>query len=129
MSSELLKKTADVLDLLAAGLDREEVAREKVAQDERLKTARELGEKYATTTGEELPEDVLVKIASSDAPMVEAFTSLMERRSDFAEGNPDDMGEDVGGPDNANVIGRTKTAQLKEAADQAGENLVDWCLK
>jgi hypothetical protein len=130
MSSELLKKTADVLDLLASELDREEVAREKVAQDERMKLAQELGDKYTTTTGEDLSEDVLAKIASSDAPMVEAFTSLMDRRRpEFAEGSPDDMGDEVGGPDNAAVVGQTKTAQLKEAADEAGDSLVNWCMK
>jgi hypothetical protein len=129
MSSKLLKKTADVLDLLATEMDRDETARQKVAQDERMKLAHDLGDKYATTTGEELSEDVLVKIAGSDANMLDAFSRLMDRRSNYVDGNPDDMGDDVGGPDNAGVIGHTKTAQLKEAADEAGDSLVNWCLK
>ena len=129
MSAELLKKTANVLDLLASELDRDEVAREKVAQDERLKFAKTLGDKYATTTGEDLSDEVLLKIASADENMLDAFTRLVDRRPDFAEGSPDDMGDEVGGTDNAVVIGRTKTAQLKKAADDAGDSLVDFCLK
>jgi hypothetical protein len=130
MSSELLKKTANVLEMLATQMDHEETAREKVAQDERIKFARDLGEKYTTATGEELPEEVLLKIATTDANMLDAFTSLMDKRSNFIDNDSvDDMGEDVGGPDNAEVVSMTKSAQLKHAADQAGDNLVDWCLK
>ncbi len=129
MSSELLKKTANVLEMLATELDKDETAREKIAQDDRTKLVQELGDKYTTTTGEDLPEEVLAKIASSDASMVDAFTSLMDRRPEFAEGSPDDMGDEVGGPDNAAVVGRTKAAQLKEAVDVAGDSLVNFCLK
>lgn len=126
MSSEFMRKTADVLEKLAERLDSEEVARQKVAQDERLKLATRLGEKYTAATGEDLSPEVLEKIASSNADVLDTFTRLVDRgpRSE----NPDDMGDAHDPREDNLAYGTSKTAMTKEAADQADDRFLDWVM-
>lgn len=125
MSREFLLKTADALEKLAEHLDQEEVHREETAQAERLKVARELGEKIASVTGESLSEEVLVKIASSDEGVVEAFSKLAERH---AETPPDGLGESSDIRDGDSAAPASKAEQVKEASAQAEDHFLNWVM-
>jgi hypothetical protein len=125
MSREFLLKTAEALEKLAEHLDHEEVQREETARAERLKVARDLGEKVANITGESLPDDVLEKIASSDHGVVEAFAKLAERH---AEAPPDGLGESSDIRDGDSAAPTSKAEQVKEASAQADDHFLNWIM-
>jgi len=126
MSSEFLRKTADVLEKLAERLDSEEAAQQKVAQDERMKLVTALGEKYASATGEELSSKVLEKIASSNADVLDTFTKLIDRGP--KPENPDDMGDAHDPREDNRAYGASKTAMTKESAEEADRQFLDWVM-
>lgn len=125
MSSELMRRTADVLEKVAEYIDQEEQARQEVVRQERLKVANDLKEKVASATGEELPQEVIEKIASSDRSVVDAFTKLAERQYNEP---PEEMGVARNLGDDDNAVPLTKTAQKTEAVEQQGQAFVDWIM-
>jgi hypothetical protein len=132
MSSELLRRTADVLEKVAEHLDAEENHRRETVQHERLQTARALTEKYASATGEELPPGTVEKLAASDADLLAIFEKIAARTDGAATGDPDNMGtpsdrSDRGAPTPTNS--RYRDGQEKRAAaEDADQRLVDWCM-
>jgi len=77
--SDLMTKTAAVLEALADQLDQQEQHQREAAREERRKVARALSEKVAAATGEELSSEVLEHLANSDVDVIDAFTKLAER--------------------------------------------------
>lgn len=124
MSSQFLEKVADLLEKVAVHLDELEVERTQALRDERLKVAHALREKIANATGEELPEDILEKLAS-DQTMVDTLIKLAERTGDAP---PEALGEPSNIQDNRARVVNTKVAQLKEAADQADDSFLNWIM-
>jgi hypothetical protein len=125
MSSQLMRDTADVLEKVAAYIDQDVQARHEAVQAERLRIATELREKVATATGEDLPAEVIDKIASADPSVVDAFTKLAERQYNEP---PEEMGAGQNLGDDDNAVPLTKTAQQAEAVDRQGEAFVDWVM-
>lgn len=125
MSREFLLKTAEALEKLAEHLDQDELHRQEAAQAERLKLARELGEKVANVTGESLPDDILEKIASSDSSVVDAFAKLAERH---VETPPDEVGEASNIRDGSSAAATSRNEQIKEASAQADDQFLGWIM-
>ncbi len=125
MSREFLLKTAGALEKLAEYLDQEEQHRQETARAERLKVARELGEKVAATTGESLPDDVLEKIASSDRGVVEAFAKLAEQH---LETPPEGLGEPSNIRDGDSAHASSRNDRVKEASAQADDHFLNWIM-
>ena len=125
MSSDFLRRTADVLEKLAEQMDDQHVQQQEAVQAERRKTAETLGEKIASVTGEDVSPAVLERIVDSDEDVVQAFMKLAEQH---VAGPPDEMGEGVQPDDSNTRKPRTKTAQTKEAAAHADKQLLDWIM-
>lgn len=123
--SNFMQNVADLLEKIAEHLDAEETTRQEAARNERRKVAQELGEKIASSTGEDLPSDLLEKIASSDQSVVDAVIKLAERTSTQP---PEDLGEPGDMQDDRARVLTTKNAQLKEAADQADDQFLNWIM-
>lgn len=111
-----LEKVANVLDAAADHLDAiegEKVSSARAAREERID---ELASKYADTTGEEMPDSIRAKLASSDKDVVELITSMVEKQAGDLEA--------LGGPSSRNDSNAPTT--VKEAADQAEDRFVSW---
>jgi|MudIll2142460700_1097286.scaffolds.fasta_scaffold00003_140 hypothetical protein len=124
MSDKFLNQVADLLEKVAVHLDEEEAARKEAQRAERRKVANRLSEKIAASTGEALPDDLLEKLAASDQDIVDTVVKLAERQGAQP---PDEMGEPGDINDRATVI-RTKTAQAKEAAENADAQFMNWVM-
>jgi uncharacterized protein YdiU (UPF0061 family) len=124
MSSELMNKTAAVLEAVADQLDQQERQRQASAREERMKVAQALGEKVASATGEELSQDTLERLADSDVDIIDAFTKLAERTP---EGEPEEMGTGGDIRDNA-AAASTRKEQEKIASEEADERFLDWVM-
>lgn len=124
MSSELMRRTADVLEKMAEYIDHEEGARQEALRQTRLKVATDLSEKVAAATGENLPQEILEKIAA-DSSMVDAFTKLAEQQYNEP---PETMGEARNLGDDDRAVPLTKTAQKAEEDEQQGRAFIDWVM-
>lgn len=71
-----LNSIANVLRKVAAYVDANESAKEAAVQEERMKVLSAFKEKYAATSGEEIPMDVLAKLADSGDDVVEALSKI-----------------------------------------------------
>ena len=127
MSSEFMRKTADVLEKLAEHIDQEETRHQSAIRAERLKTAQALGEKIATVTGEEVSSAILEKIASADDEVLETFKKLAGQSSRVRNEAPDEPG-DVGDMRDNNTASYTHEEQVKEASEHADRRFVDWIM-
>lgn len=126
MSSELMRKTATVIEKLAEHLDQEEIRQHDTARQERMKVASALGEKYAAVTGEDLPQDVLSHIADSNEDVIKVFEKLATRIPHDTP--PDNMGEG-GSPDDQNTAtGTSHKEREKTAAADANQRFVNWVM-
>jgi len=124
MSQAFLNQVADLLEKVATHLDDEEAARKEAQRVERRKVANRLSEKIAASTGEALPDDLLEKLAASDQDIVDTVVKLAERQ---AAQPPEEMGEPGDINDRA-TMSRTKTAQTKEAAENADAQFMNWVM-
>jgi hypothetical protein len=130
MSSELMRRTAEVLEKVAEHLDAEEQRRRDVVRHQRLETAQALGAKYASATGEELPPGAVEKLAASDTDLLAIFEKIASKRTG-PDGAPDDMGTPSERRDqdrnNAASNGRYRDGQEKRAAaEDADARFLDW---
>ena len=109
MSAEFLLKVADVLEQSAVVYDQQEAEKTASVEKARQATVKDLSEKYAAATGDELPDDVLGKLASADEGVIETARKLMEKRAS-------DSPEKLGGSSDALSV---KEPQGREAKKQA----------
>ena len=79
MSAEFLLKVADVLDEAAKVVDSQEAEKIAAVKKARESALKIVAEKYAESTGEELPEDLLSKLASSDEDIIATVQKMVEK--------------------------------------------------
>lgn len=128
MSSEFMRQVATVLEKVAEHLDQDEYRQQETVQTQRRQMAQTLNEKYAAVTGEELPSDVLDRIASSDANIIRAFERLTEKTAaaTVSDEEPETMGE------SANIDNRTAlpaSERTKQAAVEADDRFLNWVME
>lgn len=111
-----LVKVANVLDAAAEHLDAIESEKVSSAHAERQARIDTLAAKYAEATGEELPDSIRKKLASSDKDVVELVNSMIEKQAGAVEA--------LGGP-SSRGDGAAPTT-VKEAAEQAEERFLYW---
>jgi hypothetical protein len=120
----LNERLATVLEKTADYLDAQDAEKTAAAQDERRKLLAEFSEKYASVTGEELPEDALAKLATSDAKLLSAFQKLAAH---VEGGNTNDAPEDLGEPGDmpdGDPVYMTKKAELAAKTQAAGDSFL-----
>lgn len=127
MSSEFMRRTADVLEKLAEHLDREELTRQDGARQERLKVATALSEKYAAATGEDLSKEILEQIADSNHDVIRVFEKLATRIPHNTP--PDTMGESENPDDVNTATGNSRSERTKTAASDADQHFVNWIME
>lgn len=111
-------KIAAVLDAMADYVEEIESAKAASAQDERNRRVDQIAAKHAAVHGEELPEEARRKLASADAGSLDLIEGLLAKQG----GTVDPLGAGAA-PDRDD---QPKT--VKEAADAAGDRLVNWCI-
>ena len=109
-----LVKVANVHDAAAEHLDAIESEKISSACAERQTRIDTLASKYAETTGEELPDSIRKKLASSDKDVVELVNSMIEKQAGTVEA--------LGGPSSRGDNSAPTT--IKEAAEQAEERFL-----
>lgn len=122
MSSELLLRTADVLEKAAAYFEREDQRKTAAVQQERERTTATLREKL-NAANVEVPDTVLEKIAN-DQDVAETLQKLASQQQ-YA-GPPDALGESHSIDENNRSVPLTHREQIKEAAAQSEASFVDW---
>lgn len=129
MSSKFMREVATVLEKVAEHLDQEQYRQQEVVQTQRQQMAQSLNEKYAAITGEELPTEVVERIASSDANILRAFEKLTEKTAAVATPSdepPETMGE------SANIDTRSSQSpreRVKQAAHEADDQFLNWVME
>lgn len=121
------ERLATVLEKTADYLDAQDAEKTAAAQAERRQLITDFSEKYATATGEELPEKVIEKLAASDVNLLSAFQKLAA----YVDGNstdaPDDLGEPGDMPDGEPVF-MTKKAALEAKTRAAEDSFLDFIM-
>lgn len=79
MRNEFLLKIANVLDQTAAYIDAHEAEKQNAVKMARERSIQELSAKFSQATGEDLPEDVVAKLASSDEDVLTTVSRLVEK--------------------------------------------------
>ncbi len=77
--SDFMLKVADVIDKAAALLDVQESEKQTVVKTARDRTVKALAEKFAAATGDELPTEMLEKLAASDEDVLTTVSRLVEK--------------------------------------------------
>lgn len=113
-----LVKVADVLDAAADHLEAIDAEKVSSVQAERKTRIDQLASKYAETTGEELPEGVRSKLASSDKDVVALINTMIQKQASTVEV--------LGGPSSRGDGSEPQT--VKEAADQAEDRFLSWIM-
>lgn len=85
MSSEFLLKTAAVLEAAAAVLDEQEAKTQSAVKVAREGALTALTEEFTRLTGEELPADVLSKLAASDESVLGAVKQVFAKTAGAVE--------------------------------------------
>ena len=120
MSAEFLLKVADVLEKSAIVYDQQEAEKTASVEKARQASVKDLSEKYAAATGEELPEDVLNKLASADDGVLGTVQRLMEKK---ASDGPEKLGGSSDSPSTRKPLNKEEAKQA--AYDKFGQFLVD----
>lgn len=125
----LNERLATVLEKTADYLDAQDAEKTAAAQDERRKLLSEFSEKYASVTGEELPEDALAKLATSDEKLLSAFQKLAAHVEGGHNHNdaPEDLGEPGDLPDGDPVY-MTKKAELNAKTQAASDSFLNFIM-
>ena len=119
------EQLATVLEKTADYLDAQEHEKTAATRDERRKVITAFAEKYATATGEDLSDNVIDKLASSDVDLVGAFQKLASRVD--ANTEPEDLGEPGDMPD-AEPVYMTKKAADEAQGVAADDRLLSWIM-
>lgn len=117
MSAEKLLKTAAVLEKAANYIDAVEEEKRQLETEHRRKLANVLRENYKTATGEDLSDEALDKLASSDLDVLDSFNKMSESAKASRS-------YDLGSAGGYNA--KRKPEGIKEASDQASERFLDW---
>lgn len=113
-----LEKVANVLDALANYIDGIEREKQAGVTAEREQLIATIGEKYAAATGEDISDDVLRKLASSDVTLLQTLEKIAEtKKEDTSLGSPSDQHDRSSVPENK-----------KEAVEAADDQFVNWIL-
>lgn len=121
----LYDQVASVLEKTADLLDAQEHEKTAAAREERHKVIAAFAEKYSSATGEDLPDNIIKKLAESDVDLVEAFQKLASRVDANAE--PEDLGEPGDLPDSEPVY-MTKKAAVEARSQAADDRLLSWIM-
>jgi hypothetical protein len=113
-----LLKIASALDKVADLYDAQTA--EKTASEKQTRAAKvkDLSEKYASATGEELPVDVAEKLAAGDESVLKTVEKIVEKTSGAVES----LGRSSERPDTS-VKPTTKSDRAKAAWDRMGQFL------
>lgn len=79
MRNDFLLKIANVLEQAAAYVDAQEAEKQNAIKVARDRSIKELASKFSQATGEDLPEDVIAKLASSDEDVLTTVSRLVEK--------------------------------------------------
>lgn len=79
MHADFLLKVADVIDQTAAFIDGQESAKQLAVKTARDSAVKAFAVKFAEATGDDLPEDVLQKLAASDEDVLTTVSRLVEK--------------------------------------------------
>lgn len=114
--SQLLERVANVLEKAAEYVDA--IENNRVAEVRAAKEAKiqDLSDKYAAATGEDLPDSIKEKLATSDKDVLEFLRMTVEKNAGEVPA--------LGGPSNTNDSKVPTT--IKEAAAAADDRFIDW---
>jgi isocitrate/isopropylmalate dehydrogenase len=110
------EKIAQVLEAAANYLDAVEAEKQAAVKAEREKLIAGIGEKYAAATGEDIPDNVLLKLADIDTELLGAVEKLAESKESDELGEAGDMAD------------TSALMTVKEAADHADDRFLDWLI-
>ncbi|SRR5579885_2465841 len=111
-----LARVADVLDATADYLDALEREKTSSARATRQAQIDTLANKYAESTGEEMPESIRKKLAESDQDVVGLVQGMIEKQAGVVE--------QLGGPSSRSDAPEART--VKEAAEEADKRFLEW---
>lgn len=117
MSLDLVK-VANVLDAAADHFDAIEAEKLSSVNATRKAHIDALAAKYATATGEEMPDTVRQKLSTSDQDIITLVHSMVEKQAGALESLGASSSRDDG------TVPRT----VKEAADDADDKFLSWVL-
>ena len=121
------ERLATVLEKTADYLDAQDAEKTAAAQSERRQLVTDFAEKYATATGEELPEKTIEKLASSDVNLLSAFQKLAAHVEHVRDDTIDDLGEPGDLPDGEPVF-MTKKAELAAKSQAAEDSFLNFVI-
>jgi hypothetical protein len=118
-NNEFLTKVATVLEALAVHLDNVENEKAATVASEKSSIITALADKYASVTGDALPDAVKEKLAASDGDVITFVNTLIEKNAGTIDS--------LGGPSDVNdeAVPQTK----KEAAAKAEDQFLSWILQ
>lgn len=111
-----LAKIADVLEAAGDYIDAVEHEKTSSAAAERQAVIDVLAEKYAKATGEEMPDSIRSKLASSDKDVVGLLQSMVDKHAGEIE--------PLGAPSSKDDERESLTK--KEAAEAADDRFLSW---
>lgn len=115
MHADFLRKVAHVLDLTASVLDAQDTEKQAALKTARERSTQELAAKFRDATGDDLPESVLQKLASSDEDVLSTVSRLVASSGGPVE-SLGSSSEKTGG-----ATPMTKAERAKAAYDNFGE--------
>jgi hypothetical protein len=107
-------KLATVLEETALVLEKQETAQLSAEKTAHETVVNQLKASYLESTGEELPEDVLQKLASADEPTLSAMRTVVAKTAEAGVARLGSSGE--------KTAGRAEPRNAREAAQQAYDN-------
>lgn len=110
-------KIATVLERMADVLDAGEAEKRASTVQQRTTQINKLAEQYREATGEDLPDTIRQKLASSDEDVVSLVQKMAERQTEKVES--------LGGP-SSNRDGDATQFTKKEASDAADDRFLHW---
>lgn len=111
------QKIAKVFDAMADYIEESEQAKAASVNAEREARVDKLAEAYASVQGEQLPDDMRKKLAAGDSSVFAFVENLVSKQAGVVE--------PLGAPSTDHDQPATT---VKEAADAAGDRLVNWCV-
>lgn len=109
-------KLANAFDAMASYVEGIEASKTAAAHAERTAAVDKLASQYSNATGEELPDDIRNKLANSDKDIVALLQTVTEKQAARVE--------ELGGPSARDD--KSQPTSVKEAADQASDNFLNW---
>jgi hypothetical protein len=114
MRADFLLQIANVLEKTAHVLDANDAEKQAAVKTARDRSVKELSVKFRDATGDDLPEDVLQKLAASDEDVLSTVTKLVEKSGSAVEALGSSS-EKTGG-----AVPQTKAERAQAAYDSFG---------